>query len=89
VQTCEATAGLILRALDRCTGAACPNVDEVIAETLRRDPPVRSTRRVGPGGGVVTVDLTGLPFGRGPHACPGRTHAVALTAGMEGVTCSS
>ncbi|WP_029432437.1 hypothetical protein [Blastococcus sp. URHD0036] len=39
-------------------------------------PPVPTTRRVAPDGRTVEVDLTGAPFGRGPHACPGR----ALTA---------
>ncbi len=44
--------------------------------TARRDgatgPPVPTTRRVAPSGRTVEVDLTGAPFGRGRHACPGR-----------------
>ncbi|MBE1878108.1 hypothetical protein [Myceligenerans pegani] len=45
------------------------------------DPPVPVTRRVDPSGAVVEVDLTGRPFGAGPHACPGRAHALALVEG--------
>jgi 2-methylisocitrate lyase-like PEP mutase family enzyme len=30
---------------------------------------------------VVDVDLAGRPFGEGRHACPGRTHALALAGG--------
>ncbi|WP_308258232.1 isocitrate lyase/PEP mutase family protein [Saccharothrix obliqua] len=44
-------------------------------------PPVPATRRVAPDGAVVEVPLTGAPFGAGRHACPGRAHAEALTAG--------
>ena len=36
-------------------------------------PPVATTRRVTPDGRTVEVDLTGAPFGRGRHACPGRS----------------
>lgn len=41
-------------------------------------PPVPATRRVGPTGEEVAVDLTDAPFGRGPHACPGRALALRL-----------
>ncbi|SFK42089.1 hypothetical protein [Cellulomonas sp. KH9] len=41
-------------------------------------PPVPSTRRIAPDGEVVEVDLTDAPFGRGHHACPGRTLAIRL-----------
>jgi hypothetical protein len=41
-------------------------------------PPVPRTRRVAPDGSTVEVDLTGAPFGAGPHACPGRPIAEAL-----------
>jgi hypothetical protein len=40
--------------------------------------PVPTTRRVDPDGTVVEVDLTDAPFGRGPHACPGRAIAETL-----------
>jgi cytochrome P450 len=40
-------------------------------------PPVPLTRRVAPDGTTVDVDLTDAPFGRGPHACPGRALAEA------------
>jgi hypothetical protein len=41
------------------------------------DPPVPTTCRLGPDG-LVTVDLTELPFGAGRHRCPGEVHARAL-----------
>ncbi len=44
------------------------------------NPPVPATRRVDPSGQTVLVDLTGLPFGAGIHACPGRVHALALAS---------
>jgi hypothetical protein len=40
-------------------------------------PPVPVTRRVAPDGTTVEVDLADAPFGRGPHACPGRALAEA------------
>jgi hypothetical protein len=43
--------------------------------------PVPATRRIGPDGREVHVDLTDLPFGAGRHECPGRRHAQALAAG--------
>ncbi len=45
-------------------------------------PPIPSTRRVGPRGETVEVDLSGAPFGSGPHACPGRdlAHRLAQAA---------
>jgi hypothetical protein len=82
VQACDATATLLERARHR-------SVDEV----LRDDPPVPTTRRqalvatvVGgypvEAGEVVRVELAGGPaFGAGPHACPGREHALALVPG--------
>ncbi len=69
VQTCEATGALIRAAADR-----------PLSQALAEDPPVRATRRV-QDGRVVTVDLTGHPFGLGPHACPGRSVALALAEG--------
>ena len=45
-------------------------------------PPVPSTRRVGPDGVEVEVDLTDHPFGLGRHACPGERHALALAEGL-------
>lgn len=72
-QTHDATAALIGNAL--VTGLP---VDEVLQEA----PPVTSTRRVGPDGDPVVVDLAGHPFGAGPHACPGRDQAIALATGV-------
>ncbi|HEV8561775.1 MAG TPA: oxidoreductase [Actinophytocola sp.] len=76
VQACDATAALVGNARRR-TG----DVDTAVAGTLRDDPPVRVTRRVRDGE-PVTVDLGGLPFGAGPHACPGRDHAIAIACGI-------
>jgi 2-methylisocitrate lyase-like PEP mutase family enzyme len=45
------------------------------------DPPVPFTRRVGPTGDEVRVDLAQQPFGSGRHACPGRRHAIAMVDG--------
>jgi cytochrome P450 len=71
VQACDATAGLV--------GAAI--LAGSVETALRRDPPVRRTRRV-LGGREVHLDLTALPFGAGPHRCPGSEHAVAIAIGV-------
>jgi cytochrome P450 len=80
-QTLDATAALIGNALVAWAGGAAPDPAALVASALRDDPPVLSTRRVGPDG-PVAVDLAGLPFGAGPHACPGRDLAVALATGV-------
>jgi len=51
-----------------------------------RRPPVPATRRIGPDGTELLVDLAATPFGAGRHACPGRDHALALAAGALGST---
>jgi len=56
---------------------ASPAVAALIAGA---NPPVASTRRVGPSDERVRVDLTGAAFGAGRHACPGRVHALALAS---------
>ncbi|WP_438296241.1 hypothetical protein [Streptomyces sp. HUAS TT7] len=63
---------------------ACAATKALVANTLagRTDPPVPLTRRVAPDGTLVEVSLTEAPFGDGPHACPGREHALALAAGL-------
>ena len=48
-------------------------------------PPVPTTRRVDPAGTTVEVDLTGAPFGAGPHACPGRAIAETWAAAWQAV----
>ena len=45
-------------------------------------PPVPTTRRIGPDGRTVEVDLTDAPFGRGRHACPGRSITEQLVGGL-------
>ncbi|HEU5472338.1 MAG TPA: oxidoreductase [Actinophytocola sp.] len=77
VQACAATAGLAGAALRRPEADA----DAAVAAALRDDPPVRITRRVRDGR-TVLVDISALPFGSGPHACPGQPHAVAIAAGI-------
>lgn len=75
----EATAnriGLLVQACD-ATGALVANM-----VSGRTGPPVPWTRRVAPDGRLVEVDLADAPFGAGPHACPGRAHALALAAGL-------
>jgi hypothetical protein len=89
VQACEATAGLITRAVSRRV-TVLP--DTVLLETLRFDPPVRGTRRIDPHDGAeVFIDFvranrggTGEPltFGAGAHRCPGQEHAMAIAAGV-------
>jgi hypothetical protein len=46
------------------------------------DVPVPVTRRVGPDGRTVLVDLADHPFGAGPRRCPGEAHARALVEGL-------
>lgn len=77
--TDEATAnriGLLVQACD-ATNALVANI-----VSGRTGPPVPKTRRLAPDGTIVEVDLTEEPFGIGPHACPGRAHALALAAGL-------
>ncbi|MFK8847255.1 hypothetical protein [Streptomyces sp. Ac-502] len=60
---------------------------DLLARTLRTDPPVRGTLRATVDGGdpvrvsLVTPDGS-LAFGAGAHACPGHAHARALAAGV-------
>ncbi len=96
VQACDATAALIGNAVAAALhDGRPPEVDELLAETVRCDPPVRTTRRLctAPAtvaglevarGDVVVVDLAsaGLTFGAGRRPCPGREQALALAAGV-------
>lgn len=63
---------------------ACDATKALVANTVagRTDPPVPLTRRVAPDGTLVEISLAEAPFGIGPHACPGREHALALAAGL-------
>ena len=58
---------------------------EATAGLVRGDDlPVPVTRRIGPNGETVLVDLTGRPFGAGSRRCPGEAHARALVEGVLG-----
>lgn len=73
-QAYEATARLVDNALRH---------EHDIAATLRSDPPIPATRRLDTTTEeVVPVDLTGQPFGRGAHECPGQEHAIAIAQGI-------
>ncbi len=61
----------------------CDAARAMIAGTC---PPVAHTRRISPAGDEVLVDLTDAPFGAGHHACPGRSHALALVDGALAFT---
>lgn len=79
IQACEATAGLIGKAIPLVRAGKRP--EEAVAEVLRADPPVSHTRRR-VGGEDVLVPLAGTPFGAGPRECPGPAHAIALATGV-------
>ncbi|HEX3646852.1 MAG TPA: hypothetical protein VHV49_00415 [Pseudonocardiaceae bacterium] len=65
---------------------ACDATKALVADVLagRQRPPVPATRRLAPDGTVVEVSLAEVPFGAGPHACPGREHALAIAEGLTG-----
>ncbi|MEV6769387.1 hypothetical protein AB0N05_12260 [Nocardia sp. NPDC051030] len=78
VQACAATTALLTNAA-KFDGTT----DERLTRTMAENPPLRATRRI-VDGTLVELDLRhpGLGFGYGPHACPGRAHALALAAGI-------
>jgi cytochrome P450 len=92
VQTHGATAALIVNTLRRAAGEWPGPVEAQIEETLRIDPPARSTRRLALETGTILVldlgaaggdrTLEHLAFGSGLRPCPGARHAVALAAGV-------
>ncbi|GAB3432480.1 hypothetical protein [Flindersiella endophytica] len=87
VQACAGTTALAVKAMTAVNAARAGGGDrtpeEVVADTLEHDQPLRQTRRVDPATGeVMPVDLSGLPFGAGRHACPGGEQAVAIAAGI-------
>lgn len=69
VQACDATAGLIGNELFAWLSGK-PVGQPVLGTRRRID------------GEDVTVPLAGTPFGTGPRACPGSSHAIALAAGV-------
>jgi cytochrome P450 len=90
IQAYDATAGLIGNAVVAGMRAPGPvTAAALVQQTLRHDPPVRVTRRVGPAGETIALDLAAagndpaghLQFGSGPRACPGAAHACALAEG--------
>jgi cytochrome P450 len=75
--------------------AADIRADDMVATTLAENPPTAQARRmatvdaqignvhIGSGETVfVNIGEAGLPFGAGPHACPGADHARAIAAGV-------
>ncbi|KRE30796.1 hypothetical protein [Agromyces sp. Soil535] len=96
VQAYAATAALVEGAI-RSTGAVAASITtaELLADTLRDDPPVRLTRRVAPDGEMLTLRLDGpdresgagrplrtLAFGAGARACPAPDLALAMAAAI-------
>ena len=95
VQAFAATAALVEGAVLRAATTPAAATEEVLAVTLRDDPPVRLTRRVGPDGDVVAVRLDGpdrgartgdaartLAFGAGRRACPAERLAMAMAGAI-------
>jgi hypothetical protein len=91
-QACAATTTLIARAAARRGDEPDVASADLVARVLSDDPPATQTRRTASSpvrageleiaaGETVRVALTGKPFGDGPHACPGREHAIALACG--------
>ncbi|MCF6474396.1 cytochrome P450 [Nonomuraea sp. MG754425] len=102
LQAHAATEGLIENALERAaTGPSRDDIDELLRETLRWDPPLTATRRLDTRtGDEVVIDLVAanrdprpcdpagshLTFGHGLRPCPAPEHALALAAGvLEGL----
>ncbi len=95
MQAFAATAALVEGAVLRAATTPAAATDELLAVTLRDDPPVRLTRRVGPDGDLVTVRLDGpdrdartgdaartLAFGAGRRACPAERLAMAMAGAI-------
>lgn len=97
VQAHLATAALIDGALRTIADEPAITTRAALVRTLRLDPPVPTTRRVGPDGGVVILSLAddgapddatppeasaALAFGAGPRACPAPAHALAIAAAI-------
>ncbi|MFG2001195.1 hypothetical protein ACGFNU_18820 [Spirillospora sp. NPDC048911] len=87
-QSCDATAALITKAVDRAHPHA--DTESLLTETLRQDPPAPALRRLDPQGNPVTLDIKTanqekaphLAFSAGRRPCPGSDHALQLAAGV-------
>ena len=96
VQAYAATAALVEATVRRAaTAPAATTTADLLAATLRDDPPVRLTRRVDPDGASVVLRFDGadrdggpgrpprtLAFGAGPRACPASGPALAIAGAI-------
>ena len=96
VQAHAATAALVEGAVRRAaTAPSATTTAELLAATLRDDPPVRLTRRVDPDGALVVLRFDGadrdagpgrpprtLAFGAGSRACPASGPALAIAGAI-------
>ncbi|HET6673474.1 MAG TPA: hypothetical protein VFG92_08875 [Agromyces sp.] len=97
VQAHAATGALVIGAMRRlaASGDSGATTHDLLHQVLRDDPPVPSTRRVGPDDPTVVLRLDGpdrdtvagherrvLAFGVGPRRCPAPYHAVAIAGAI-------
>ncbi|HCT77432.1 MAG TPA: hypothetical protein DGT23_12735 [Micromonosporaceae bacterium] len=59
---------------------ACDATAALVENGLR--PPPRTTKRLAPDGTLLTLDLTGNPFGAPPRECPGQVLAIAVATAI-------